>query len=90
VDTQIWRNIPIPFRYVFDLFRYLFLKNLQEGIQTTLYLMMSPNLSGITGKYFRDCKEGTPRKDVHNIEWQNILWEESGKIVQLTEKDPQI
>lgn len=67
-----------------------FLKTLEEGIQTTLYCALSPELEGVTGKYYRDCKEGTPHKGVHNREWQTVLWEKSKEIVKLSDNDPQI
>lgn len=72
-----------------DLSRLL-LKNLQEGIQTVLYCALSPDLEGVSGKYFRDCKEGTPHKKALNVERQQVLWEKSAVIVKLTKDDPQI
>jgi hypothetical protein len=89
VDTGIWRNVPFPLSYLMD-FGRLFLKNLQEGIQTVLYCTLSTDLNGVTGKYFRDCKEGKPHKGVHDRNWQTVLWNESVKMVKLTESDPQI
>lgn len=71
-------------------FARLFLKNLQEGIQTVLYCAMSPDLEGVTGKYYRDCKEGTPKKTVYNRNWQSVMWDESVKMVKLGEDDPKI
>lgn len=68
----------------------LFLKNLQEGIQTILYCALSPDLEGLTGNYYRDCKLATPDKGVHDTNWQRVLWEESRKIVKLTQDDPEI
>lgn len=89
IDTGIWRNIPFPFSFVMD-FARLFLKTLQEGIQTILYCSLSSDLEGVSGKYFRDCKEGKPLKGVHDRDWQTKLWDESVKIVKLTENDPKI
>lgn len=51
---------------------------------------MSPDLEGVTGKYYRDCKEGTSLKGTHDRNWQTVMWEESKKIVMLTNKDPKI
>lgn len=89
IDTGIWRNVPFPFNVLVGIWR-LFLKNLNEGIQTILYCAISPDLEGVTGKYYRDCKEGTPDKGVHDPTWQRVLFEKSVKIVQLGEKDPKI
>jgi hypothetical protein len=60
---------------VYYLVRKFYLKTLEEGIQTTLYCMMAPELENVTGKYYRDCKEGKPRKDVYKRDWQTALWE---------------
>lgn len=89
IDTGIWRNIPFPFSLLMD-FGRLFLKNLHEGIQTTLFCALSPDLEGVTGKYYRNCKKGSPDKGVHDKNRQKVLWEESKKIVKLTEDDPKI
>lgn len=52
--------------------------------------MMSPELENVTGKYFRNCKEGKPRADVYNIVWQKALWNASKEIVKLNVNDPKI
>lgn len=90
IDTDIWRNMPFPLSFFFDLTRKNFLKTIEEGMQTTLYAMMSPELEGITGQYLVECKIAEPRADVHKKKWQNALWIASKEIVGLTENDPQI
>lgn len=89
IDSGIWRNLPFPIDLGFNFIR-LFLKSLNEGIQTILYCAMSPDLEGVTGKYYRDCKEGTPHKGVHDIDCQRVLWEKSVKIVGLVEGEAKI
>lgn len=63
---------------------------MEEGIQTSLYVILSPSLDGVSGRYYRNCKEGTTREDALNVEWQQDFWNASNKMVKLTEKDPQI
>ncbi|KAG5670055.1 hypothetical protein PVAND_000341 [Polypedilum vanderplanki] len=89
IDTGIWRNATFPLNIIFSIGK-LFFKNVNEGIQTTLYVMLSDDLNEITGKYFRNCKIGRPRVDVNNISWQMTMWEASKKICQLTPNDPRI
>lgn len=74
---------------MFDFVR-LFMKTLKEGIQTILFCTLSPDLEGVTGKYFRDCNEGKPDKGVFDTAWQRVLWEKSVEIVQLNDDDPKI
>lgn len=82
--------MPFPLSSFFDLTRKTFLKTINEGIQTTLYAMMSPELEGVTGQYLAECKVVEPRSDVHKKEWQSALWEASRETVKLSENDPQI
>jgi hypothetical protein len=82
--------MPFPLNLFFDMLRTSFLKTIDEGIQTSLYAMMSPQIENITGQYLFECKIGEPRSDVHKREWQSALWEASRKMVKLQENDPQI
>lgn len=68
----------------------LSLRTLEEGIQTILYCALSTDLEGVTGRYYRNCKEGMPLWGVYKRDWQTTLWNESKKIVNLTESDPKI
>lgn len=89
VDTGIFRNIPFPFNIIMFIIKQ-FLKNLNEGIQTILYVALSPELNNVSGKFFRDCKESEPNTKVHNKIWWTAMWEASKEIVKLTKDDPQI
>lgn len=82
--------MPFPLSFFFDLTRKSFLKTIEEGIQTTLFAMMSPQLDGITGQYLAECKIAEPRSDVNKKKWQSALWDASKEVVKLTENDPQI
>lgn len=90
IDTDIWRNMPCPLSCFFDMLRKSFLKTIEEGIQTTLYAAMAPQLDGVTGKYLSDCAVIDPRSDTQNRQWQNDFWNKSKEMVKLTENDPQI
>jgi retinol dehydrogenase 14 len=87
--SRIWRNYPACLQIPMCIFKF-FLKNVREGCQTSLYVTLAPELDGVTGRYFRSCRESRPNARVFNKEWKNLLWEESKKIVKLTKSDPQI
>jgi hypothetical protein len=89
VDTGIWRNVPFPFSILMEVYK-MSLRTLEEGIQTILYCALSPDLEGVTGRYYRNCKEGKPVSGVYDEKWQSIMWEESKKMVKLTGNDPKI
>lgn len=88
-NSRIWRNYPAFLQIPMCIFKF-FLKSVEEGCQTTLFVTLSPELNGVTGRYFRSCRESRPNARVFNKQWQTLLWEESRRIVKLTKHDPQI
>ncbi|CAK6434878.1 unnamed protein product [Pipistrellus nathusii] len=59
VRTNLGRHIHIPLlvKPLFNLVSWAFFKTPVEGAQTTIYLASSPEVEGVSGKYFGDCKE---------------------------------
>ncbi|KAK7811886.1 hypothetical protein U0070_001939 [Myodes glareolus] len=59
VRTNLGRHIHIPLlaRPLFNLVSWAFFKTPLEGAQTSIYLASSPEVEGVSGKYFGDCKE---------------------------------
>ncbi|XP_037007698.2 retinol dehydrogenase 14 [Artibeus jamaicensis] len=59
VRTNLGRHIHIPLwvRPLFNLVSWAFFKTPEEGAQTSIYLASSPEVEGVSGKYFGDCKE---------------------------------
>ncbi|XP_049544661.1 retinol dehydrogenase 14 isoform X2 [Anopheles darlingi] len=89
IDSGIWRNVPFPLTLPMRVIKSFF-KTPVEGAQTTLYLACSDEVQGVTGKYFMDCKEASLSASISDMERARQLWEESAKIVKLTETDPKI
>ncbi|XP_028578134.2 retinol dehydrogenase 14 [Podarcis muralis] len=59
VRTNLGRHIHIPLlaKPLFNLVSWAFFKTPLEGAQTSIYLASSPEVEGISGKYFGNCKE---------------------------------
>ncbi|KAM5292140.1 retinol dehydrogenase 14 [Ctenodactylus gundi] len=59
VRTNLGRHIHIPLlaRPLFNLVSWAFFKSPIEGAQTSIYLASSPEVEGVSGRYFGDCKE---------------------------------
>jgi NAD(P)-dependent dehydrogenase (short-subunit alcohol dehydrogenase family) len=55
-----------------------------QGAATTLYLASSPDVAGVTGRYFAKCREKTPSRRAQDDETARKLWEVSAKLVGLT------
>ncbi|MEO7019594.1 MAG: SDR family oxidoreductase [Ktedonobacteraceae bacterium] len=54
-----------------------FLSNVEQGAQTTLYLATSPEVEGVTGKYFANQKEKQSSGSSHNEAARLRLWQVS-------------
>jgi NAD(P)-dependent dehydrogenase (short-subunit alcohol dehydrogenase family) len=57
-------------------------KSPEKGAETSLYLATSPEIEGITGKYFVNKKEEKSSKQSHDIEIAQKLWDISVKLTK--------
>ncbi|XP_053688780.1 retinol dehydrogenase 14-like [Sabethes cyaneus] len=89
IDTGIWRNIPFPVNLLFKPIQMM-LRTPEQGIRTTVYLTVSPEVENISGKYFRWCQLAKLNQRVQNKDIQQRLWEASKALVKLTDNDPKI
>ena len=52
----------------------------EEGARTIIYLASSPEVAGVTGEYFFECKPATPTAEARNDADARRLWEMSEAI----------
>lgn len=90
IDSGIWRNVPFPLSIGLAFLTKGFFKSVVEGAQTSIMLACSEQLDGVTGKYFYDCKEQELASYITVPQDHKKLWDESAKIVKLTDADPKI
>ena len=90
MDTGIWRNVSTVMRPGLYLWNKLFFLTPAEGAKTSIYLASSEEVEGVSGKYFKLCKQANPRPYVTDSDKCSKLWEESYKIVKLQPDDPKI
>ncbi|XP_011354894.1 retinol dehydrogenase 14 [Pteropus vampyrus] len=59
VQTNLGQYIHIPLllKPLYHLVSWVFFKTPAEGARTSIYLASSPEVEGVSGKYFGDCKE---------------------------------
>lgn len=55
----------------------------EEGAQTIIYLACSPEVAGVSGQYFYECKPATPTAEARNDEDAKRLWDMSQQIAGL-------
>jgi NAD(P)-dependent dehydrogenase (short-subunit alcohol dehydrogenase family) len=59
----------------------LFIMSEAEGARTSLYVATSPELEGVTGRYFDKQKEARPGKASRDMDAAKRLWEVSEDLV---------
>ena len=61
----------------------LFLKTPEQGARTSLHLACSPELDGVSGRYFAKCRERRPAAHARDPELARRLWERSEELTGL-------
>lgn len=55
----------------------------EEGAKTIIFLASSPEVAGVSGQYFYECKPATPTAEARNDDDAKRLWEMSEQIAGL-------
>ena len=82
VDSNFGMNNPGLFRLLKPIFN-LFSINTEEGAKTSIYLASSPEVQGITGKYFVRCREKRSSRASYSKETSARLWQISAEMTGL-------
>jgi NAD(P)-dependent dehydrogenase (short-subunit alcohol dehydrogenase family) len=77
VDTGLSLNNGFFFRVFARLSARLFGRKPEEGAQTSIYLAASPEVDGVTGKYFSNCKPVQSSLDSYDKRTAEKLWQVS-------------
>jgi len=82
VATDFGKNNSGMWGKVFKLFSR-FTINPEEGAKTSIYLASSPEVAGITGKYFYRCRPKPSLRASYDVQAQEKLWRLSAEMVGL-------
>jgi len=80
VSTQFGSNNSGLFKFGLMLARPFFMSE-EKGARTSLYLAASPDVEGVTGKYFAKCKEAKSSGSSHDEAARKRLWDVSESLV---------
>lgn len=80
VRTGFGRNTPGFFKFLVGL-ATPFMISAEEGAATTIYLASSPEVEGVTGKYFDKCKPIRPNEAGRDAALAAALWKKSEDLV---------
>ncbi len=79
VQTHLFDKMPRFFRKIFG----LFMISAEKGAETSIFLATSPEVEGVSGKYFVKKKETKTTRHAHDIEVAERLWEISKEYCNL-------
>lgn len=79
VATNLSRDYPLAFR----LMTRIFFSNPEKGAQTSLYLASSPEVEGVTGKYFDRRKEKRTSPHTYDVAIRERFWQVSAELTHL-------
>ena len=85
VATNFGRSNGGLFQALFRLFQ-LGAITPEQGAETSIYLASSPEVAGVTGKYFDRCKAVSSSKVSHDEGLAHNLWQKSLRFTGMTEK----
>ncbi|HEX6838617.1 MAG TPA: short-chain dehydrogenase, partial [Polyangia bacterium] len=60
-----------------------FMLTTEKGARTQIWLASSPDVEGVTGKYFAKCREKKPSARSLDVETQERLWDVTATLVGL-------
>jgi len=83
VATNIWKGSMGPFSFLGNISR-LFLISPQRGAETPAYLASSPQVEGVTGKYYDQMREKQSSAESYDQAVARKLWDESERMTGLS------
>jgi len=83
VATNIWKGSMGPFSFLGNISR-LFLISPEKGAETPVYLATSPEVEGVTGKYYDHRREKQSSAESYDRATAEKLWDESEKMTGLS------
>jgi NAD(P)-dependent dehydrogenase (short-subunit alcohol dehydrogenase family) len=82
VHTHFAKKGSFLSNFFYSFFGFL-MKTPEQGARTTVYLASSPEVQGVTGRYFSDCRRAKPSKEGLDEAVAKKLWELSEKLVKI-------
>jgi hypothetical protein len=83
VATNIWTQALPNWLHFLRIIAYLFGISSEQGALTSIYLASSPEVEGITGKYFDKCQAIPSVKISYDKDVQERLWQISEGLTHL-------
>jgi NAD(P)-dependent dehydrogenase (short-subunit alcohol dehydrogenase family) len=90
VSTGFGKNNPGLLMKIMGVIIPLIARSPEKGAATSIYLVSSPVVQNITGKYFVDCKVTQPAPQASDMVVARRLWDVSAEMVHLVDAMPEM
>ncbi len=84
VRTELGQNNDAPILKLLTGLVRPFFRSPDRGAETSVWLCSAPEIAGVSGKYFSDCRERTPHRLANDQTAARRLWDESARLVGLS------
>lgn len=88
VDTGFGNNMSFIWRNIIKVMKSFMAKTPQDGAETSIYLASSPEVRGITGKYWDDKKQKRSSSRSYDEASQEKLWQRSTELTGIQTSEP--
>lgn len=82
VATNLASTMPAPLRWIVTLLKPV-MASPEQGAETSIYLATSPEVDGVTGRYFVKCREATADAPATDADRARRLWARSAELAGL-------
>jgi len=80
IMTELGRHLPRSRQLLARLIGWTFMRSVEEGAATQVYLATHPSLANVSGYFFKDCNPFLPGGNMENDELAARLWEVSEQL----------
>jgi NAD(P)-dependent dehydrogenase (short-subunit alcohol dehydrogenase family) len=84
VASNLFQDTPAPLRLALGSVLRPFVRSVDRGARTSVYLATAPELLGKSGGYYRNCRLSTPGRAAQNDADAARLWQESVRLTGLS------
>ena len=84
VKSALFRDSKGVMKWINAISAKIFYVTPQEGAKTSVYLASSPEVKGVTGKFFSKSKEKKLQAIVYNEEYSDLIWKRVNTLLDTT------
>ncbi|KAL3880189.1 hypothetical protein ACJMK2_032452 [Sinanodonta woodiana] len=82
VDTRLIHHVGQPLRWLLGFLAKFLYKTPQQGAEITLYVALSPEIEGMSGRYYDNSQEQLSASQSYDTELQENVWTTSCQILK--------